>query len=203
MRIAAHSSLRVLVVALALVGLAGAGLAEALPNGNPANRMLNKPIDEIRYDRATSCRKHPTRGIIALQGWLQNNAKGVPWGTVRCEKWGKNSASLHAEGRALDWHLDAGVPGQRRAAERLIRMLLATDRRGNVNALARRMGVQEIIWNCKYWGGWSSQMGRYSACYNRKGKRIKNVNRTAAHMDHIHFGINWRGARMKTSFWAR
>ena len=201
MRIAAHPSLRVLVVALAFVALAGAGLAEALPNGNPAIRMLSKPIDEVRYDAATGCRKHPTRGIIALQRWLQDNAKGVSWGIMRCEKWGNNSASLHAEGRALDWHLDAGVPSQRRAAERLIKMLLATDRRGNVNALARRMGVQEIIFNCRYWGGWSPQMGRYSLCYDRKGRRLKKVNYTAAHKDHIHFGINWRAARMKTSFW--
>ena len=194
--------MRVFLVTLALAGVAGVGLAEALPNGNPANRMLNRPIDDIRYDPATGCRKHPTRGILALQRWLEDNARGVSWGTMRCEKWGKNSASLHAEGRAIDWHLDAGVPSQRRAAERLIKLLLATDKRGNTTALARRMGVQEIIFNCKYWGGWSSEMGRYSLCYNRKGKRLKRVNRTAAHMDHIHFGINWRAARLKTTFWA-
>ena len=65
------------------------------------------------------------------------------------------------------------------------------------------MGVQEIIFDCKYWGGWSTEMGQYSQCYNRKGKRIKNVNRTLAHKDHIHFGINKRAARLKTTFWAR
>ena len=177
-------------------------MAEALPNGNPANRMLNKPIDEIQYDQATHCTKRPTRGILALQSWLQHNARGVSWGIMRCEKWGKHSASLHAEGRALDWHLDAGVPSQKAAAYRLIKMLLATDKRGNTTALARRMGVQEIIFNCQYWGGWSSEMGEYSLCYNRKGKRIKGVNRTAAHMDHIHLGINKRGARKRTTFWA-
>lgn len=203
MRFAARPYMRIFVVALALMALAGGGLAEALPKGNPANRLLNKPIDDIRYDPAIDCRKRPTRGILALQRWLENNAKGVSWGTMRCERWGRNSASLHAEGRALDWHLDAGVRSQRRAAERLINLLLATDRRGNTTALARRMGVQEIIFNCQYWGGWSSQMGRYSLCYDRKGKRLKKVNRTAAHMDHIHVGLNWRGARMKTSFWNR
>jgi hypothetical protein len=29
------------------------------------------------------------------------------------------------------------------------------------------------------------------------------VNRTEAHMDHIHIGLNWAGARKRTSFWKR
>ena len=46
------------------------------------------------------------------------------------------------EGRAIDWHLDAHDAADRRAAERLARMLLAPDSRGNPQALARRMGGQ-------------------------------------------------------------
>jgi hypothetical protein len=115
---------------------------------------------------------------------------------MRCERLSSTSFSLHSEGRALDWHLDAAVPADRRAAERLIAMLLAPDRQGTPHALARRMGVEELIFNCRYWGTWSESMGPYSAC-ERKG-----VSRTAAHRDHIHIGLNWAGARMKTSFWA-
>ena len=66
---------------------------------------------------------------------------------MRCERWGKNSASLHAEGRAVDWHLDATRAADRREARRLIDMWLAPDSEGNEHALARRMGIQEIIWN--------------------------------------------------------
>jgi hypothetical protein len=29
------------------------------------------------------------------------------------------------------------------------------------------------------------------------------VDETQAHMNHIHIGVNWPGARMKTSFWRR
>jgi hypothetical protein len=29
----------------------------------------------------------------------------------------------------------------------------------------------------------------------------KNVDRTTAHRDHIHFGLSWAGARKRTSFW--
>ena len=195
--------MRFLVLLVMLVTLIGVAVADALPKGNPANRMLNVPMDESQYDQATRCSKGPTRGILALQRWLQSNARGVSWGIMRCEKWGKNSASLHAEGRALDWHLDARSARDRRAATRLINLLLETDRAGNPNALARRMGVQEIIWNCKYWGGWSDRMGPYSQCYDKKGRKLKRVNFTQAHKDHIHFGINKRAARLKTTFWSR
>jgi hypothetical protein len=99
--------MRILLCTLALMALAGVGLAQALPNGNPANRLANLPIDDYAYDHATHCEKHPKPGTIALQHWLEQNAAGVSWGIMRCEKWGKNSASLHAEGRALDWHLDS------------------------------------------------------------------------------------------------
>ena len=73
------------------------------------------------------------------------------WGSYRCEKWGKREASLHAENRAIDWHLDAGSSADRRAADELIELLLATDAAGNTQALARRMGVEELIWDCEYW----------------------------------------------------
>src|SRR5690349_20709986 len=74
------------LVALSAIAFAvlGAATASGLPPVNPANKMLNKPIDEAQYDQATHCTKRPTRGILALQSWLQNNARGVSWGIIRC-----------------------------------------------------------------------------------------------------------------------
>ncbi|MGH2838188.1 MAG: hypothetical protein ACRDJY_07560, partial [Thermoleophilaceae bacterium] len=197
------ASMRLLLCTLALAAVVGTGLAEALPNGNPANRLAKLPIDDYAYDHATECKKRPQRGTVALQRWLEQNAPGVSWGIMRCEKWGKNSASLHAEGRALDWHLDSRSRRQLRAANRLIDLLLATDKKGNRHALARRMGIQEIIWNCHSWWSGSDGMDKYSKCFNERGKRLKHINFTEAHKDHIHFGLSWRGAKKRTSFWAR
>ena len=90
----------------------------------------------------------------------------------------------------------------RRAARRLIALLLAPDRLGNEHALARRMGIQEIIWDCRSWWSGSEQMGPYSLCFNAKGKRV-TIGDTLAHRDHIHFGLSKRGARMRTTFWER
>jgi hypothetical protein len=191
--------------ALAVIAamLAAAAAVAAPITENPANRpvLRTEPIEELHYDGAERCRRNPRPGTLALQSWLRRHWRGSPWGINRCEKLGPGNFSIHAEGRALDWHLDAGVPGQRAAAQRLIDMLLATDRDGNETALARRMGVQGLIFNCRQWYGYGDELGPYSYCYRRDGKRRRHLNRTEAHMDHVHIELNWAGARKRTSFW--
>ena len=164
--------------------------------GNPADRLTRLPIDDYGYDKATRCRKRPSAGALALTAWLERHVAGVSWGIMRCER-----GSLHAEGRAVDWHLDASRPADRRAARRLVALLLATDRAGNPHALARRMGVQELIWNCRSWWSGAERMGRYSVCVDRRGRPRKHVNRTLGHRDHVHIGLTRAGARKRTSFW--
>jgi hypothetical protein len=189
---------------LALPAAAGASdnVFRPIP-GNPADRLAKQPIEPYSYDYATKCLKHPQKGTLALQDWLTKHAGGVSWGIMRCERWGKNSASLHAEGRAIDWHLDVHSASDRAEAKRLIDLFLAPDKAGNMHALARRMGVQELIWNCKGWFSGDGGMRPYSVCYDKNGKRLKHVDDTAGHRNHIHIGLNWAGARMKTSFWNR
>ncbi len=92
-------------------------------------------------------------------------------------------------------------PADRKEAERLIDLFLAPDKVGNIHALARRMGIQELIWNCHAWFSGDGGMQPYSVCYDKKGKPKKHVDETQGHMNHIHIGLNWAGARMKTSFW--
>jgi hypothetical protein len=184
-----------------------AAAAVATPYGrvahNPADRLAARPIDDYRYDRAKHCYRRPSRGANAMVAWLGRNARGQFWGIMRCERLSSDSMSLHSEGRAIDWHLDVSSAADRRAARRLILTLLATDRGGNPHALARRMGVQEIIWNCRSWWSGADRMGPYSLCYTRKGKLRRKVDRTLAHRDHVHIGLSRRGARMRTSFWRR
>src|SRR3954454_20198671 len=108
---------------------------------NPADALADSPLEPSTYDTATHCSKRPKPGTLALVAWLQHNARGVFWGSYRCEKWGPKSASLHAENRAVDWHLDVDVPAQRREAERLIALFLAPDRLGQPQALPPRRGA--------------------------------------------------------------
>ncbi len=168
---------------------------------NPADALAELPLEDSAYDAATHCSKKERPGMTALVKWLGTHAGGVFWGSYRCEKWGPKSASLHAENRAVDWHLDVDVPADRREASRLIGLFLAPDRLGQPQALARRMGIEEIIWDCGYWGAGMSQFRPYSVCLSKRGKLKKHVDKTVAHRDHLHIGLTKAGAAKKTSFW--
>ena len=64
--------------------------------------------------------------------------------------------SEHKEGRAFDWGVSAHG---RRTAPRSpasLHWLLKTDKYGNHYAMARRLGIQYVIWNHKIWGAYSA-----------------------------------------------
>src|SRR3954447_5391893 len=192
--------MRYIVCLATALALAIPAVASALPSlsANPANKMLSRGIDPIQYDEATRCNggKIPA-GTKAVLAWLEKNAAGVNWGEYRCEVWGKKSASLHSAGRAIDWH-----PSSMAAGHALVKLLLAKDKDGNAAALARRMGIQGLIFDCKAWfGNWDAQMGNYSYCYGKNGKRKKGLDPTQAHMNHVHIELNLAGAAKKTTFW--
>jgi hypothetical protein len=197
-----------LLLLLALLLLPAGSALGALPTvfgpvvANPANRLAKLPADPYAYDRAKGCTARPRAGTLALQSWLLRHAGGSSWGILRCAKLGVSSFSLHAEGRAIDWHLDVHRRADRREAERLIRLLLAPDRVGTPHALARRMGIQEIIWDCRAWWSGSAGLRPYSTCFDGEGAE-REIDDTTAHRDHIHFGVSAAGARMRTSFWTR
>jgi hypothetical protein len=203
--------LAAVVGATLLALLAGAAFREARADdqafpavrGNPADRFLDEPIDDYGYDFARKCRRHPRSGTVALEAWIGRHFRGVSWGIMRCEKLHKREYSLHSEGRALDWHLDVHNARDRAEAWRLISVLLAPDRLGNPHALARRMGIQEIIWDCQAWWAGSPVLVKYSVCYGKHGKRRRHIDDTSAHRDHVHLGLNKSGAARRTTFWAR
>jgi hypothetical protein len=197
----ARAVLGATAAALATGVLAAGADAGLVPN--PANHrtLVHKPIEDFRYDPADNCRKQVPPGTKALERWLEHNIRGETWGISRCERLKRDNYSVHSEGRAIDWHLDAGVANEKRSAYRLIRTLIAKDRNGNLGALARRMGVQGLIFDCKAW--WSGMKGldKYGYCFKRNGERRDDLDRTQAHRDHIHIELNWPGARKRTSFW--
>ena len=197
-----RSHLAAALAAACLLALPSAASAFRLPAdlgpiaGNPADKLAALPIDDEVYDTATHCNPTPHKGVLAALRWLPRHTNGISWGTYRCEKWGKGSASLHAEARAIDWH-----PSSRADAAQLIDLLLAPDKDGNEHALARRMGIEELIWDCSYWGAGAPDFRDYAYCYGRDGQRRKHLDPTAAHMNHVHIGFSKKGARGQTSFW--
>ena len=199
----------VLLCVLLLAVLAPSAQAFRLPDGltpirgNPAEALAGLPADAVAYDPARRCLPLARPGLSAFARWLAKGFRGQFWGSYRCELWGKGSASLHAENRAIDWHLDVRNPADRRAGKALIKLLLAPDKAGTPQALARRMGVEELIWDCSYWGAGMVQFKDYGPCFTKRGVRRKHVNPTVGHLDHIHIGMSRAGARARTTFWRR
>ncbi|MBJ7331416.1 MAG: hypothetical protein JHC95_16095 [Solirubrobacteraceae bacterium] len=207
---------RLLPVLIALLVLAAVPAAHAIVRlpidpqpvaHNPAERLVDEPIEESEYDGATRCLRTRRPGVDAMVSWLEVNARGQFWGSFRCELWGEGSASLHAEGRAIDWHLNVKNPADKAAAQKLIRLLLAPDSAGEPQALARRMGVQELIWDCGIWtahppNAGAEEFSDYRDCFGKDGVTPrKRVSATIAHRDHIHIGMTKAGAMGRTSFW--
>ena len=169
--------------------------------GNPADRLLSLPIEDSVYDGARKCTpKAPRPGMLALQRWLEANARGVFWGSYRCEKWGKGQASLHAENRAIDWHLDVSVP-RRRARRREADPAAAGARRRRQPAGARAPdGRRGADLGLRVLGRRDDAVHRVPARATASAASCKRkVNTTVAHRDHVHIGMTKRGAAARTS----
>jgi hypothetical protein len=172
--------LTVLLAALATAAPAGAfrlGHAPQPVAHNPADHLAGLAPDPETYDPATHCSSKRKPGTTAFVGWLQRHASGVFWGTYRCERWGPHEA------------------------RRLIELFLAPDRNGTPHALARRMGVEELIWDCSYWAAGMQDFIAYKPCLSKHGQVRKHVDPTVAHRNHIHFGLSKAGAMRRTTFW--
>lgn len=179
-------------IALAL-GAASSSAAKRTLSPNPANDpdLIGRTLDPNRYDGAGGCRKREPKGMVALRKWMDRKTKPAFNNSIRCD------GGVHGTGRALDWTLDARKRSEKRQAMRVINTWMAKDDRGRRNALARRMGIQLIIFNCEFWQAGDTKMSRYSAC---SGGR-KNADPTQGHIDHIHIELTKPAAKLRTSFW--
>jgi hypothetical protein len=187
-----RNSLLLVLAGLALSALVAGALAKPTLHPNPANapKLISKKLDPNRYDGADGCVNREPRGMRRLIRWMKRNTKrNTAYGTIRCD------GGVHGTGRALDWMLDARDRGEKRKAMRVINTWLARDRRDRRNALARRMGIQLIIYNCRWWQAGDRGWSPYSACDGR------NPDPTQGHIDHIHIELTKPAARLRTSYW--
>lgn len=169
---------------------------------NVSRRQVRFPRSRQRVDpytgnRSRGCTHKEQPGAQKLELFFQRNWKGRSFGIESCRKIaGSRNWSLHAEGRALDWGLDASDRRELAAGDRFVNLVLQT-RAGERNAMARRMGIQELIWNCRIWSSSSPTLRTYSYCARVR----RNRDPSTAHQNHIHIGLSWRGAQAQTSFW--
>lgn len=94
----------------------------------------------------------------------------------------EDGTSQHYEGRAFDWGMMANDPDDKAIGDAVAQWITADN-----GAIARRIGIQSVIWNRKSWylynpGSWQNYTG------------------PSPHTDHLHISFTWDGAMKDTSW---
>jgi hypothetical protein len=174
------------LVAATLVAL-DAGAAEAkVPK---AARNYTAAIEPLAsYVGQSTCSPAAKQGTLAFANLLlRTYPHSRSLGISRACKVGGQSE--HKEGRAFDWGVSVNNARDRAAVASLMTWLLKKDAYGNRYAMARRLGIQYMIWNRRIWGAYSASAG------------WRKYTGSNPHTDHVHFSLSWAGARKQTSFW--
>lgn len=155
------------------------------------------PVEDLAaYDPMTRCARAPKAGSTALGAWLVRTYGGGGGATWRpCS----GGTSEHEDGRAIDWTLDATDPAAAARAQTFLTKVLAPDRRGNVAARARRMGIMYVIWNDTMypaWNGFAPEPYQSSGCPD-----VSACSPTLRHRDHVHVSLSRAGAKARTSWY--
>lgn len=172
-------------------GLAASAMLLAL--AGPASAQIE---DYARYQPQSRCNPDAKAGTTALARWLVRRGGGYGPISRRCRSGG---TSEHKEGRAFDWMLDASSSRDRAIARELLDLVFATDRQGNEDARARRMGIMYIIWNDHMYpayNGFEREDYRSSSC-----RRLRKCSPTLRHRDHMHISLSRLGGQGLTSWY--
>ena len=164
--------------------LASPAQATTYPYPQPS-RTLPAALDvAASYQEGTRCLTENQPGAVAFAKLLNETYGTHVYGILR------KCAAEHGEGRALDWMIDSTKPANLALANALTRWLVAPDAQGRPGAMARRFGINYIIFNRQQWKAWAPERG-WVAYYG-----------VSPHTDHIHFSFNWDGAYKRTSWWS-
>lgn len=128
-----------------------------------------------------SCDPNNKSGMVAFANLISAHYNRPTWWGSRACIAGDNSQ--HYEGRAFDWPMDAYNPDDKAIGDAVAQWLTA-----NNGEMARRFGVQSVIWNRYSWylykpGAWYPYYG------------------PSPHTDHLHISFSWDGAMGRTSWW--
>lgn len=153
--------------------------------------------DPLRSDAIDSCdadRFQGRPGTHSLRAFLQRYWKrgtDLGFGSPTCR------GSLHDEGRAFDFGLDYWNLDDRAEGNKIVGFFTKADAGGTSGAMARRFGIQEIIWNCKIWtANYPYWREYFPGC-----AESDTASKTTKHRDHVHMGQNWPGARRNRTAW--
>jgi len=157
---------------------------------SPATPSFGSTIEAFAsYDGQKLCDPTIKVGTAALRSLLMRAYTSTgDLGIVRaCDIGG---TSEHKEGRAWDWAVNVSNPSQEAAAQSFFTWAFASDRYGNMDAMARRLGIMYMIHNRQIWSAYNASAG---------WRPYTGAN---AHTDHVHFSLSWPGAKKTTTYWS-
>lgn len=176
----------VLTSPLALV-LPTAAPATAATVPPPPTKSLPAELDVApAYQKQVVCDPTPKPGPLAFAQLLNTHYGTRYYGIGRACA---GDVSEHYEGRALDWMVSAYNADQKALADSIVGWLSAPDAQGRPGAMARRFGINYIIWNRKMWRAYAPERG------------WADYTGVSPHTDHIHITFTWDGAYKRTSWW--
>jgi hypothetical protein len=187
-----------------VVAALAAAASAVLISPGPASAAVPAPAHALptaieplaQYVAQSACDPTVKPGTRALAGLLTRTYPGTTWASAyACGTDG--SVSEHYEGRAIDWMVSYRISWQQADANSLVNWLLAPDKAGNQFAMARRLGVQYIIWDNRIWGSWDGKWEDYYGCSTKPSTSYDNT----CHRTHVHLSLSWNGALGQTTFW--
>lgn len=178
-------------VTLALAAVAVAVAVVARPAPALALAQVDPPLDPYQTYQDPTCLPFVEQpGVVAFRNMLIEHY-GIGGGIFAC------SGYEHGEGRALDWMVNHFDPVQDAMANELLDWLMATDAAGNPHAMARRLGIGNIIWNGRSIELWSYNTEKiwdpYIPCVPGSPPGV-------CHTNHIHIAFSWAGALQQTTW---
>ncbi|MGB5951777.1 MAG: cell wall-binding repeat-containing protein [Ornithinimicrobium sp.] len=148
----------------------------------PPTKSLPRTLDAAPgWQYSYSCDPNDKPGMVAFAELVSQHYDRPRYYTSRSCK--VNNTSQHGEGRAVDWSMDAYDSADKAIGDAVASWLTA-----NNGEMARRFGVQSVIWNRRSWylyspGSWRTYTG------------------PSPHTDHLHISFTWDGAMKRTSWW--
>ena len=136
------------------------GATVTLTGGAAGAQVTESAIEDYaHYVPQQRCRPKAKPGTKVLGRWIVRSQGGAFGGISRSCKHG--GTSEHKEGRAFDWTLDATRKKDRQRAAAFLRLIRVTDKAGNPDARARRMGVTStaVLSMLNGWSGPDASLG--------------------------------------------
>ncbi len=158
----------------------GAESTQAVPS--PPRKSLPRTLDAAPgWQYSYSCDPNDKPGMTAFAQLVSKHYNRPNYTTSRSCKAG--NTSQHGEGRAVDWGMNVYNSSDKAIGDAVAYWLTT-----NNGEMARRFGVQSVIWNKRSWyvyspGSWRDYSG------------------PSPHTDHVHISFTWDGAMKRTSWW--